>query len=125
MDNTIKLLMAFIEASGFEVEAVVTRKKVEFSYIKALFTDRYNQQGDEVTVDYKVTKKEPELVIHKFAVDDPVRVNLKKIEFYIRPACSNHEPKGGMASFNGHYGICKWCNGSIRQGHDGKWERNR
>jgi len=57
MTNEMKLLRAFIEASGFDVEDVVTVTKPKFNAMKALYTDRYNQQGPITTIDYKVTKK--------------------------------------------------------------------
>jgi len=57
MTNEMKLLRAFIQASGYEIEEVKTVTKKKFSFLKALFTDRYNQQRDITTIDYKVTKK--------------------------------------------------------------------
>ena len=62
MNNTDKLLRAFIEASGYEIEEVKTVTKQKFSVAKALFTERYNSQQPITTIDYKVTKKIPPTV---------------------------------------------------------------
>lgn len=58
MNNTDKLLRAFIEASGYEIEDIKSTVAPKFSLIKALITDRYNQQLPVTTIDYKVTKKD-------------------------------------------------------------------
>ena len=57
MNNTEKKLDALIDALGFDVEEVVTTVHPPFSIMKALFTDRYNQQGPVDTVNYKITKR--------------------------------------------------------------------
>ena len=56
MTNEIKLLTAFIESQGYEVETIIKVAHSDFSLRKALF-DRYNQQEPITTTDYKVTKK--------------------------------------------------------------------
>jgi len=63
-----KLLRAFIEASGYTIEEIKATTKQKFSFIKAAFTDRYNQQGPITTIDYKVTKKKSQV---SFDVDSP------------------------------------------------------
>lgn len=65
MNNTEKLLRAFIEVSGYEIEEVKSVEKVKFSILKAVLTDRFNPQRDKVTIDYKVTKRNGKSELHR------------------------------------------------------------
>ena len=76
MSNTEKKLDALIDALGFDVEEVVTTVHPPFSIMKALFTDRYNQQGPIDTVDYKITKRENKIFMtfeeyKRHVIDNP------------------------------------------------------
>jgi len=63
MNNTDKLLRAFIEASGFEIE----NKQAQSSCACAVFTNqgcqRCNFRGFTIAIDYKVTKKEVDSIL--------------------------------------------------------------
>ena len=64
MDNTDKLLRAFIEASGYEVEgeySVYYNISDELDYVTSVKPSTLLSQGDypcRVEVDYKVTKRD-------------------------------------------------------------------
>ena len=51
MNNTDKLLRAFIEASGFEIDIILGKEEVDGGLIKS-----------RLTIDYKVTKKNDEAI---------------------------------------------------------------
>ncbi len=55
MDNTEKLLRAFIDASGYDVEKIKTTHPPVFSVMNALFLNRTSRPA--ITIDYKVTKR--------------------------------------------------------------------
>ena len=62
MTNEIKLLRAFIEASGFEVEEITKEEKP-----KETISNIRSYKGFETVTSYKVTKKDSE----KLTMDDP------------------------------------------------------
>lgn len=129
MTNEMKLLMAFIEASGFEVDRGTDYQETEITEanghmmigrIQNNLNDGYKLKlnggayvrGDNGSyfrllsnpvVSYKVTKKE--------------------LALSMRPACGDHKPKLG-AVCGGDFGICERCNHSIKQNASGKWETN-
>ena len=61
MNNIEKKLDALIDALGFDVEEVVSTFKPPFSILKAALTNRYDQQGEIKTTNYKLTKRENKL----------------------------------------------------------------
>jgi len=67
MDNTEKLLRAFIEAQGYEIEKIYNQRKYNYECALAAETNAPFLKTHEDFIDYKVTKKQKDKEAYSMA----------------------------------------------------------